>query len=61
VSASVSLEKAIKSEGNTSSLNAVSVLLAGNEGRLLVLNSNKGALSEYKGNADARMVITELQ
>jgi len=51
VSASVSLERTIK-ESDGSQLNAVSALLAGNEGRLLVLDSNKGMLSEYKGKAN---------
>jgi len=51
VYASVSLERTIKDEGDNSQLNAVSALLAGNEGRLLVLSSNKGVLSEYKGKA----------
>ncbi len=48
-SASVSLERTIKDEAD--SLTAVSVLLPGNEGRLLVLDKDKGVLSEYKGKA----------
>jgi tetratricopeptide (TPR) repeat protein/DNA-binding beta-propeller fold protein YncE len=54
VYASVSLERTIKSEGDSSQLNAVSALLAGNEGRLLVLDRDKGVLSEYKGKADTK-------
>ncbi|MBE9559146.1 MAG: hypothetical protein IMF15_00090, partial [Proteobacteria bacterium] len=50
--ASVSLERTIKEEGD--SLAAVSALLAGNEGRLLVLDSEKGIFSEYKGKAATR-------
>ena len=52
VSASVSLERTIKEEGD--SLAAVSALLVGNEGRLLVLDKDKGILSEYKGKAATR-------
>ena len=52
VNASVSLERTIKEEGDT--LAAVSALLAGNEGRLLVLDSEKGIFSEYKGKAGTR-------
>jgi len=48
-SASVSLERTIKGEGD--SLSSVSAMLAGNEGRLLVLDKEKGVLSEYKGKA----------
>lgn len=47
--ASVSLETTITE--NDDSLSAVSALLAGNEGRLLVLNKENGILSEYKGKA----------
>ena len=50
--ASVSLERTIKEEGD--SLAGVSALLAGNEGRLLVLDKDKGVLSEYKGKAGTR-------
>ena len=50
--ASVSLERTIKEEGD--SLAGVSALLVGNEGRLLVLDKDKGVLSEYKGKAGTR-------
>lgn len=52
VHASVSLERTIKESDD--SLAAVSALLAGNEGRLLVLDSENGVLLEYKGNASTR-------
>ncbi len=50
--ASVSLERTIKEEGETTG--SISAMLAGNEGRLLVLDSEKGTLSEYKGKAGTR-------
>ena len=50
--ASVSLEKTIKESGDE--LASVSALLAGNDGRLLVLNNENGTLSEYKGKAATR-------
>ncbi len=51
-SASVSLERTIKEDGEA--LAAVTALLAGNEGRLLVLENEKGILAEYKGKAAIR-------
>jgi hypothetical protein len=53
VYASVSLDRTIKGEGDSSQLNAVSALLAGNEGRLL-LDRDKSVLSDYKGKADTK-------
>lgn len=35
-------------------MSAVSALLVGNDGRLLVLDSKKGVLLEYKGKANTR-------
>ncbi len=49
VHASVSLERTIK--GQEDELSSVAALLAGNEGRLLVLDGENGVLSEYKGKA----------
>lgn len=51
IHASVSLERSIKDDGGKAQLDSVSVLLAGNEGRLLVLDGERGRLSEYKGKA----------
>ena len=50
--ASVSLERTIREADE--SFAAVSAMLAGNEGRLLVLNNERGEFSEYKGRAGSR-------
>ncbi len=49
LSASVSLERTIKEKDDA--LASVSAMLEGNEGKLLILNKEKGVLTEYKGKA----------
>ena len=48
--ATVSLERTIKSDAK-SPFEKISVMLPGTEGTLLIVDSEKGALLEYKGNA----------
>ena len=47
--APVSLETTISAQG--AELDSVAAMLAGNEGRLLVVDREKGILLEYKGKA----------
>ncbi len=56
--ASVSLEKTLKAGSGGSQLSEVSAMLMGNEGHLLVLDRDQGAIFEYKGSAVSKIVIT---
>ena len=49
--ATVSLERSIKSDGGKIQFENISVMLLGAEGTLLVVDSEKGSLTEFKGNA----------
>jgi len=58
VIASVSLDRAIKEKGDE--LASVSAMLEGNEGRLLILNNENAVLTEYKGKAGDRYLISNV-
>lgn len=49
--ATVSLERTIKSDGSKNKFENVSVMLPGTEGTLLIVDSERGVLTEFKGNA----------
>ena len=56
--ANVSLDRTIQADGKTISFEKITSMIAGSEGNLLVVDAEKGVMTEFKGNAGVSYPLT---
>jgi tetratricopeptide (TPR) repeat protein len=56
--AAVSLDRTIKADGKTISFEKIPAMIAGSEGTLLIVDSEKGVMTEFKGKAGVKYKLS---